>query len=139
MILDERGQSMTTAALANWLADQRDRATRSVEFQIGDAHGFSQSDRDGADLVLALSGGEPHEGDAATVGELDLLAELGSLRRDQGRDAATPQGGGDAHRLGARVLVVHRDEHRDRGLAVGDQPLVLNVPGLAPITISPPR
>ena len=25
------------------------------------------------------------------------------------------------------------------GAAVGDQPLVLNVPGLAPITISPPR
>lgn len=55
VVLDERGKSLTTQDLADWLADRRDRGTREISFQIGDAHGFSQGDRDGADLVLALS------------------------------------------------------------------------------------
>ena len=55
VVLDERGRSLSTQGLADWLADHRDRGTREVSFQIGDAHGFSQADRDGADLVLALS------------------------------------------------------------------------------------
>lgn len=55
VVVDERGEQVTTAALASWLSDWRDRGVRSVDFLIGDAHGFSDADRETADRVLALS------------------------------------------------------------------------------------
>ena len=55
VVVDERGEQVTTAVLATWLADWRDRGVRSVDFSIGDAHGFSDADRQAADRVLALS------------------------------------------------------------------------------------
>ncbi len=55
VILDERGEQITTETLAAWLADWRDRGVRRVDFAIGDAHGFSDDDRESADKLLALS------------------------------------------------------------------------------------
>jgi 23S rRNA (pseudouridine1915-N3)-methyltransferase len=55
VILDERGEQITTEALASWLGDWRDRGVRRVDFAIGEAHGFADEDRKGADKVLALS------------------------------------------------------------------------------------
>jgi 23S rRNA (pseudouridine1915-N3)-methyltransferase len=55
VVVDERGEQVATGALAAWLSDWRDRGVRSVDFLIGDAHGFSDADRQSADRVLALS------------------------------------------------------------------------------------
>ena len=55
VILDERGEQITSEALAAWLGEWRDRGVRRVDFAIGDAHGFSDDDRKGADKTLALS------------------------------------------------------------------------------------
>lgn len=55
VVLDERGEQIDTDQLAAWLANWRDRGVRQVDFLIGDAHGFSTADREGADRVLALS------------------------------------------------------------------------------------
>jgi 23S rRNA (pseudouridine1915-N3)-methyltransferase len=55
VVLDERGEQVTTNVLSTWLADWRDRGVRSVDFMIGDAHGFTDADRQAADRVLALS------------------------------------------------------------------------------------
>lgn len=55
VVVDERGEQVTTEQLAGWLADWRDRGVRSVDFLIGDAHGFDDADRKAADRVLALS------------------------------------------------------------------------------------
>jgi 23S rRNA (pseudouridine1915-N3)-methyltransferase len=55
VVLDERGEQVTTNVLSTWLGDWRDRGVRSVDFMIGDAHGFTDADRQAADRVLALS------------------------------------------------------------------------------------
>lgn len=55
VVVDERGEQVTTGVLATWLGDWRDRGVRSVDFMIGDAHGFTDADREAADRVLALS------------------------------------------------------------------------------------
>jgi 23S rRNA (pseudouridine1915-N3)-methyltransferase len=55
VVVDERGEQITTGVLATWLSDWRDRGVRSVDFLIGDAHGFTDDDRKSADRVLALS------------------------------------------------------------------------------------
>lgn len=55
VVLDERGEQVTTETLAAWLAAWRDRGVRQVDFLIGDAHGFEDDDRRRADRVLALS------------------------------------------------------------------------------------
>jgi 23S rRNA (pseudouridine1915-N3)-methyltransferase len=55
VILDERGEQITTSTLASWLGEWRDRGVRRVDFWIGDAHGFDDEDRKGGDRVLALS------------------------------------------------------------------------------------
>jgi 23S rRNA (pseudouridine1915-N3)-methyltransferase len=55
VILDERGEQVTTATLASWLGDWRDRGVRRVDFAIGEAHGFADEDRQTADKLLALS------------------------------------------------------------------------------------
>jgi len=55
VVLDERGEQITTVALAGWIGDWRDRGIRRVDFVIGDAHGFTDDDRAAADRVMALS------------------------------------------------------------------------------------
>jgi 23S rRNA (pseudouridine1915-N3)-methyltransferase len=55
VVVDERGEQVTTLAFSSWLGDWRDRGVRSVDFLIGDAHGFTDADRKAADRVLALS------------------------------------------------------------------------------------
>ncbi|HVI00484.1 MAG TPA: 23S rRNA (pseudouridine(1915)-N(3))-methyltransferase RlmH [Enhygromyxa sp.] len=55
VILDERGEQVTTQTLANWLAEWRDRGVRRVDFAIGEAHGFADEDRKAADKLLGLS------------------------------------------------------------------------------------
>jgi 23S rRNA (pseudouridine1915-N3)-methyltransferase len=55
VVLDERGEQITTETLAAWLAGWRERGVRQVDFLIGDAHGFSDDDRKSAERVLALS------------------------------------------------------------------------------------
>jgi 23S rRNA (pseudouridine1915-N3)-methyltransferase len=55
VVLDERGDLITTEVFAKWLGQLRDQGTRSCSFLIGDAHGFTDEDRRGADRVLALS------------------------------------------------------------------------------------
>lgn len=55
VVLDERGQQIDSEALASWLGSWRDQGVREVDFLIGDAHGFTPADREGADRVLALS------------------------------------------------------------------------------------
>ncbi|MFO7561558.1 MAG: 23S rRNA (pseudouridine(1915)-N(3))-methyltransferase RlmH [Enhygromyxa sp.] len=55
VVLDERGEQITTTTLASWIGEWRDRGVRRVDFLLGDAHGFSDQDRKSADKVLALS------------------------------------------------------------------------------------
>lgn len=55
VLLDQRGEQITTEALAGWLSHWRDRGIRRVDFAIGDAHGFTDQDRASADRILALS------------------------------------------------------------------------------------
>lgn len=55
VLLDERGEQITSEALAAWLGEWRDRGVRRVDFAIGDAHGFSDGDRRDADKLLGLS------------------------------------------------------------------------------------
>jgi 23S rRNA (pseudouridine1915-N3)-methyltransferase len=55
VLLDERGEQITSEALAAWIGEWRDRGVRRVDFAIGDAHGFSDEDRKSADRLLGLS------------------------------------------------------------------------------------
>lgn len=53
--LDERGQTLTSAAFADALGRWRDDGVRSAAFLIGGADGHDAAARDAARLVLALS------------------------------------------------------------------------------------
>jgi 23S rRNA (pseudouridine1915-N3)-methyltransferase len=53
VLLDERGEQVTSRELADRLAGWRGRGR--VRLAIGDADGFTDSDRAGADHLLALS------------------------------------------------------------------------------------
>lgn len=55
VVLDERGEQITSEALAAWLGAWRADGTRQVDFLIGDAHGFDDSDRQAAARVMGLS------------------------------------------------------------------------------------
>jgi 23S rRNA (pseudouridine1915-N3)-methyltransferase len=55
VVLDERGEQITSVELARWLGDWRERGVARVDFAIGDAHGFADEDRASADRSLALS------------------------------------------------------------------------------------
>ena len=79
----------------------------------------------GAD-VLDLAVGcppEPDVRDPAPVGVADLAAVPVGLRGDLGRDPAGAQLLGHRDRVGAVILVLHRDQHRGRHRAGGDQQL----------------
>lgn len=55
VVLDERGDSLDTRGLAQWLQRWRDAGVRNVSFFVGDSEGFEDEDRAQADRVLALS------------------------------------------------------------------------------------
>ena len=54
VILDERGDSLTSENLAELLRDWRDGGTRETRFLIGAADGHTRADRDAADRLLAF-------------------------------------------------------------------------------------
>lgn len=55
VLLDERGEQLTSRELARWLETWRAGGVRQVSFYLGDADGFSAADRAGAERLLALS------------------------------------------------------------------------------------
>ena len=55
IVLDERGVELRSQQLADWLRKFRERGVRHLDFCIGDAHGFTDEDRAGAEKVLSLS------------------------------------------------------------------------------------
>ncbi|HEY8378390.1 MAG TPA: 23S rRNA (pseudouridine(1915)-N(3))-methyltransferase RlmH, partial [Nannocystis sp.] len=54
VLLDERGEQIDTRELARWI-DRWRRDARDVALYIGDADGFTATDRTQADRLLALS------------------------------------------------------------------------------------
>ena len=55
IILDERGDEVTSAQLAAFLGAERDRGTGELVFAVGGAYGFSEAFRARAAKTLALS------------------------------------------------------------------------------------
>jgi 23S rRNA (pseudouridine1915-N3)-methyltransferase len=54
VILDERGEALTSTELAKKLEFWRDGGRREARFLIGGADGFGDAERAGADLLLAF-------------------------------------------------------------------------------------
>ena len=54
VLLDERGQALSSMALARQLERWRDDGKREARFTIGGADGHSDTDRDQADLLLSF-------------------------------------------------------------------------------------
>ena len=54
LVLDERGQQMTSAKFCQYLADARDDGVGSMAIIIGGADGHGPAVREAADLVLAV-------------------------------------------------------------------------------------
>jgi len=54
VILDERGDSLTSEELAQLLSTWRDGGAREIRFMIGAADGHTRADRDAADRLLAF-------------------------------------------------------------------------------------
>lgn len=55
VVLDERGQALTSPQFAGRLGAWRDQGVRQVAFVIGGAYGLTDAVRQRADLVLSLS------------------------------------------------------------------------------------
>jgi 23S rRNA (pseudouridine1915-N3)-methyltransferase len=55
VLLDERGEQPSTREFAGWISQWRDQGVRAAQFHIGDADGFRDVDRAGADRLLSLS------------------------------------------------------------------------------------
>ena len=55
ILLDERGQSMTSPDLSAFIGRHRDGGTSELAFAIGGAYGFTEGFRKGADSVISLS------------------------------------------------------------------------------------
>jgi 23S rRNA (pseudouridine1915-N3)-methyltransferase len=54
VLLDEKGEQLASAALAQKLGRWRDDGRREARFLIGGADGFDEADRGKADLLLAF-------------------------------------------------------------------------------------
>jgi 23S rRNA (pseudouridine1915-N3)-methyltransferase len=54
VLLDEKGEQLTSVELANKLERWRDDGRREARFLIGGADGFNEADRAGANLLLAF-------------------------------------------------------------------------------------
>ncbi|MBK9149137.1 MAG: 23S rRNA (pseudouridine(1915)-N(3))-methyltransferase RlmH [Flavobacteriales bacterium] len=55
VLLDERGELLSSPAFAQRLGAWRDASVRQVAFAVGGAHGHADEVRSRADLILALS------------------------------------------------------------------------------------
>jgi 23S rRNA (pseudouridine1915-N3)-methyltransferase len=55
VMLDERGRERTSQEFAAWLEQEGVRGTRELAFLLGGPDGFSQSFREKADVLMALS------------------------------------------------------------------------------------
>ncbi len=55
ILLDERGDALTSPQLAAFLGAERDRGTGELVFAVGGAYGFSEEFRARAAMTLALS------------------------------------------------------------------------------------
>ncbi|HYD24638.1 MAG TPA: 23S rRNA (pseudouridine(1915)-N(3))-methyltransferase RlmH [Croceibacterium sp.] len=54
VLLDERGDALSSVEFADLLATWRDHGMRETRFLIGAADGHSRADRDGADRLLSF-------------------------------------------------------------------------------------
>ncbi len=54
VVLDERGQGLTSAAFAAWLRERRDDGAKAVAFLIGGPDGHGAAALEGADLSVSL-------------------------------------------------------------------------------------
>ena len=54
ILLDEKGEQLSSMALAEKLEQWRDGGRREARFLIGGADGFGEAERSGADLLLAF-------------------------------------------------------------------------------------
>ncbi len=54
ILLDEKGEQLSSVELARKLEQWRDAGKREARFLIGGADGFSDEDRAGADLLIAF-------------------------------------------------------------------------------------
>jgi 23S rRNA (pseudouridine1915-N3)-methyltransferase len=54
ILLDERGEALSSMALARYLDRWRDDGRREARFTIGGADGHSDSDREAADMLLSF-------------------------------------------------------------------------------------
>jgi 23S rRNA (pseudouridine1915-N3)-methyltransferase len=54
ILLDEKGEQLSSTALARKLEQWRDGGRREARFMIGGADGFGDSDREKADLLIAF-------------------------------------------------------------------------------------
>lgn len=54
ILLDERGNALSSTALAERLEEWRDRGKREARFSIGGADGHADADRERADLLLSF-------------------------------------------------------------------------------------
>jgi 23S rRNA (pseudouridine1915-N3)-methyltransferase len=55
ILLDDKGDELTSTQLASFLGAERDRGTGELVFAVGGAYGFSEEFRDRAAKTLALS------------------------------------------------------------------------------------
>lgn len=54
VLLDERGQALTSTELAKKLEQWRDGGKREARFEIGEAEGHGDAERSNADLMLSF-------------------------------------------------------------------------------------
>jgi 23S rRNA (pseudouridine1915-N3)-methyltransferase len=54
VLLDSRGQQMTSEAFAAWLGQRRDQSVQHIVFAIGPASGWTDAARQRAQLLLSL-------------------------------------------------------------------------------------
>ena len=54
VLLDARGQTMSSEQLAAWIGRERDSGTQHLHFAIGPADGWSKESRERADLLLSF-------------------------------------------------------------------------------------
>jgi 23S rRNA (pseudouridine1915-N3)-methyltransferase len=54
ILLDARGQSMSSEQLAAWIGRERDTGAQHLHFAVGPADGWSKESRDRADLLLSF-------------------------------------------------------------------------------------
>ena len=54
VLLDSRGKQMTSEGFAAWLGARRDQGSQHLVFAVGAASGWSEADRERAQLLLSL-------------------------------------------------------------------------------------